>query len=532
LLLVLAATVSFSLRTHISERVAVQITRLAAGINLAAAALAMVVTIAAGPSHVAIATVGGWGLDLQLDLISVSLFGLVAFVGVIVARFARSYLAGDPRRARFLADLSLTLAAVGLLVVSGNVLQLVLAWIGTSFGLHRLLLGFGERPGVPAAAQRKFVIARAGDVCLIAALAFLVQSFATPELGPLLAAVEASGRAGDAPLAVGIAAGLLVLAACLKSAQFPTHGWLIDIVEVPTPVSALLHAGLINAGGFLLLRFAAVIHASPPAMVLLAVIGAVTALFGSLVMLTQTSVKVSLAYSTVAQMGLMMFQCGLGAFGAALLHLIGHSLYKAHAFASSGSAVELARSRPLALRPGHSRAAIGIGVLAACVGVALATVLGAARVWGMTIADEPALIALASILALGLAHVLVRASVVARATLGGGRARELGLVAATVVVVALCSTIYFGLQRGVAHLLGELVPAAPTLTLGAALGMAAAVLGFAAVTFGQWLPASASANRWSQRAYVHLKHGLYLDHRRAGWTRPPARVGEPAEVQP
>ena len=107
---------------------------------------------------------------------------------------------------------------------------------------------------------------------------------------------------------------------------------------------ALLHAGLINAGGFLVLRFADVMAPSASAGMLLLVIGGVTALFGSIVMLTQTSIKVSLAYSTIGQMGFMLFQCGLGAYPIALLHIVAHSLYKAHAFLSSGSVVDLARA--------------------------------------------------------------------------------------------------------------------------------------------------------------------------------------------
>src|SRR5690606_2083247 len=104
--------------------------------------------------------------------------------------------------------------------------------------------------------------------------------------------------------------------ALLKSAQFPFHGWLPEVMETPTPVSALLHAGIINAGGFLLIRFADVLVLSETAMIAVALIGLATALFGSFCMLVQSSVKVSLAYSTIAQMGFMLLQCGLGAFSA------------------------------------------------------------------------------------------------------------------------------------------------------------------------------------------------------------------------
>ena len=115
-------------------------------------------------------------------------------------------------------------------------------------------------------------------------------------------------------------------------------------METPTPVSALMHAGIINAGGFLIVRLNPLVTLSPGAMSTLALFGAFTALFASLVMLTHASVKRSLAFSTVAQMGFMMLECGLGAFVLATLHLVAHSLYKAHAFLSSGSMVSLAKS--------------------------------------------------------------------------------------------------------------------------------------------------------------------------------------------
>ncbi len=143
-----------------------------------------------------------------------------------------------------------------------------------------------------------------------------------------------------------------MLAALLKTATLPLHGWLTEVMEAPTPVSALLHAGIINAGGVLLLRFADPVQASPGAMAALVMVGGLTALFGAVVMLTQSAVKTALAWSTVAQMGFMILQCGLGLWALALLHIVAHSLYKAHAFLSSGGAVGavLAARKPGARR--------------------------------------------------------------------------------------------------------------------------------------------------------------------------------------
>ena len=140
---------------------------------------------------------------------------------------------------------------------------------------------------------------------------------------------------------------MLVLGVALKAAQLPFHGWLIQVMEAPTPVSALLHAGVVNIGGLVMIRLAPLMSHAPFAQTLLIVIGMTTAIIASLVMTTRVSVKVSLAWSTCAQMGFMLVQCGLGAWHLALLHLVAHSLYKAHAFLSSGGAVESWRTNAL-----------------------------------------------------------------------------------------------------------------------------------------------------------------------------------------
>jgi len=136
------------------------------------------------------------------------------------------------------------------------------------------------------------------------------------------------------------AVSLLVVGAVSKSAQFPFHTWLPQTLETPTPVSALMHAGIVNAGGYLMIRTSPILLLNPTAMASLALVGTVTTCFAATVMLTQTSVKKNLAYSTIAQMGFMMLQCGLGAFSAAMLHILAHSLYKAHAFLNSGNVLE------------------------------------------------------------------------------------------------------------------------------------------------------------------------------------------------
>ena len=175
--------------------------------------------------------------------------------------------------------------------------------------------------------------------------------------------------------AVGIL--LIAVAALLKCAQLPFHGWLIQVMEAPTPVSALLHAGMVNLGGFVLLRFAPVVDRSVESRALLVVVGVTTAVVASLVMTTRVSVKVALAWSTCAQMGFMLMQCGLGLWEMALLHLLAHSLYKAYAFLGAGGTVRQTQRKQLAARP----VAPGLGSVAAGAVVALAVTLAAGRAW-------------------------------------------------------------------------------------------------------------------------------------------------------
>ena len=214
-----------------------------------------------------------------------------------------------------------------------------MAWVATSLFLHRLLLFYPDRIAAQRAARKKFVTARLGDVALIGAAVLLTLGLRHDRHRAILSAARAGSGGG---LAVA-AAGFLAAAALLKSAQFPTHGWLTEVMETPTPVSALLHAGVINAGGFLLIRFADVMLLAPGVLAVLVMIGGFTALFGGLVMLTQPAVKTSLAWSTVAQMGFMILECGLALFPLALLHIVAHSLYKAHSFLASGGAVDIDR---------------------------------------------------------------------------------------------------------------------------------------------------------------------------------------------
>ena len=487
-----------------ANRNAAKIAPLAFAASLAALALAIAaagVGFGLGTVRTPTPTLGiaGVGFGLYLDALTAVLFILVAFVGAVVVRYSRNYLDGDPNQGRFIKWLCLTLAAVLLLIVSGNLLQFALAWIATSAGLHQLLLFYPNRQAAVLAARKKFLASRLGDACLIGAMVLVHRSFGSLDYAAVFAGAEALRGTGGAPGTVHGIAVLLVVAALLKSAQFPLHGWLTEVMETPTPVSALLHAGIINAGGFLVLRFADVIVLSTPSLDALVIVGGLTAIFGSVVMLTQTSVKVSLAYSTIAQMGFMLLQCGLGAFSAALLHIVAHSLYKAHAFLASGSVVDLARASWTPSpggRPHPARVAMVVAAL-------FAVLLVVSTLFGATLWEKPGVFALGAIVLLGLGHLIVNAIDERPSAYVVGRA----LALACVVAVA-----YFGLQFAAERLLaGALPPVQPLRGPFELLVVLAVLLVFGAVTAAQNLLPLRADRAWSQALYVHLANGLYVN---------------------
>lgn len=267
---------------------------------------------------------------------------LVSLLGWVIINFSSRYLTGDLHQRRFVRSMLFTLMSVSLLLLSQDLLTIALAWTGASIGLHYLLTHYPERKAAQIVAHKKFLVSRLAEICLITALALIYHSTGTLWLDEL--SVYLAGRE-SLPLSLHWAAALVALAAILKTAQLPLHGWLIQVMEAPTPVSALLHAGVVNMGGFVLIRLAELISLAPAAQLMLVIVGCTTATVASLVMMTRISIKVRLAWSTCAQMGFMLLEIGLGLYELALLHLVAHSLYKAHAFLSAGGSVDVARSR-------------------------------------------------------------------------------------------------------------------------------------------------------------------------------------------
>ncbi len=286
----------------------------------------------------------GRQFGLYPDGLAVWMALLVAFIGWVILRYADNYLRGDPVRTRFLPWFLTTLASVLLLLFTDNLLVLAGAWVGVSLALHHLLTLYGHRPEARLAALQKCIISRVGDFCVISAVLLLYRHYGTFHLPEML---QMAGNGAYGTFALDAASVLFAVAAILKCAQIPFHGWLLRVMEAPTPVSALLHAGVINLGGFLWLRLFPVFEGFTAGHLLLLTIGGLTAVVAVLAMMSQSSVKHALAWSTSAQMGFMLFEIGMGAYTLAFLHLLAHSLYKAHSFLASGRTVAASSVMPI-----------------------------------------------------------------------------------------------------------------------------------------------------------------------------------------
>lgn len=441
-------------------------------------------------------------ISIDANVLTVIMFLLVAFVGMIVARYSKTYMDGDEHEGRFHRWLALTLGSFLTLIVTGNMWGFWVSWVATSLCLHELLAFYRGRPGAVLAARKKYILHRIADVSLLMAFVLIVRVLHTAQWAGLASAL--THMSGSLPGTLQVAVGLIVLSAILKSAQFPSHGWLIQVMEAPTPVSALLHAGIIYTGTFLILRASPLIAhigwAGGWAGDVLVVVGLVSIVIASLTMMTVTNIKGSLAYSTCAQMGFMVMECGLGLYSIAVLHILAHSVYKAHAFLASGSVVEHFRAPALVASIGTSLWQVVLGL-----GIAVMMAVGIGAGFGVMLLQQPALIAMAAILTVGMTQLLLQAL----------NARAIGTGTLLLRVGALSSlvcTAYFGLHVGFVYLLGTSVPIDPVHTDLIQKGL----LGFIGLAFlallliQQFLPRLSQMPFW-QAAYVHFYNGLYAD---------------------
>ena len=476
----------------------------AAGLSFLCAALAALLYAVGGKSLTVTllsfalpGNMGALALSIYINAVTVMMLSLVSFIGFVVSRYTRNYLRGEKHQGRFYTWLNLTLASILTLIVSGNMLMFVFAWMSTSLCLHHLLMFYPERADAVLAARKKIIVSRVGEVSLLIAVLLIGATLHTMEFEAVFHAMAA--MTGPLPIALQWASGLIVLAAALKTAQFPLQGWLIQVMEAPTPVSALLHAGIVNGGAFLIIRMSPIMSKAITASDVLVVIGLVTIAAAGLVMLTQTSIKVFLAWTTVAQMGFMLLECGLGLYSLAMLHLVAHSLYKAHAFLSSGSAVDIFRAP--AVHPTQSTPRFWQWIVVFAFAALMTIGIGAA--FGVAPQSHPALLAIGTIVAVAMTQLLLQSF-----KTGMGAA----FIARAAALSALVCTAYFSLHSAFDFMLATSL--APVRTVNSPIqfvliGLIMLVF-FTILLIQQNLP-NLAKYPIARRAYVHLYNGLYVD---------------------
>lgn len=281
--------------------------------------------------------IGGLEVDaaLLVDPLSMTMALFVTGVGTLIHLYSVGYMGGDPKYSKFFLYLNLFLFSMLMLVLGENLVVTFLGWEGVGTCSYLLISFWHERPTAATAGKKAFVTNRIGD------FGFMVATFL---LWTTLGTVSYAGLAAGAPaLATGTATAvslLLLLAAAGKSAQLPLYVWLPDAMEGPTPVSAMVHAAtMVTAGVYLLVRLNPVLDASDWAPLVIAIVGAATALFAALAAVAQHDIKRVLAYSTVSQLGYMFLAIGSGAYVAAIFHVVTHAFFKGLLFLGSGSVI-------------------------------------------------------------------------------------------------------------------------------------------------------------------------------------------------
>lgn len=437
------------------------------------------------------------GLTVRVDSLSMILFTMIAIIGLVVVRYSRNYMDGDPKHRKFISGLAFTLAFVQLLVISGNLATVFMAWIGTSLGLHRLLIFYPERKRAQLAAKKKFIIARIGDLTLLSGFLLIYQHFGTGDLNSIFDQAKlytSNSISWDLELA-GI---FIILSASLKSVQVPFHGWLLDVMEAPTPVSALLHAGLLNAGPFLVIRFAYLMDLTATATTVLVIIGALSALFGAIAATMQPNVKTALAYSSVGHMGFTLMVCGLGVYSASLLHLIAHSFYKAHAFLSSGSLIDRVQTKG-ALNYQRLNSSIRqlLGML-----TATGLFLLIAFLWQTNGHTEFQMMIISAIIFLGILSLHMN-------TLDSNNSTRsiLYLLGGSVIVI----NFFFLFESLISNYLGSAIPSIRTPELALQFVSITILMVFSFAVLYQSLSMKVSESKTFQRLEVHFRNGLYIN---------------------
>ena len=272
---------------------------------------------------------------LLVDQLSMSFVLLITFVGSLIHVYSLGYMEHDPDKRRFFAYLNLFVASMLVLVLADSYLLLFVGWEGVGLASY-LLIGFwNHNPAYATAANKAFFVNRVGDLGLSIAIMMMFATFGKVDFASVNAGVDGASTAQLT--AIGL---LLLVGACGKSAQFPLQSWLGDAMAGPTPVSALIHAAtMVTAGVYLVVRSHAIFEGAPNAQLAVAIVGAITLLYGAIVGCAKDDIKKALAASTMSQIGYMMLAAGLGPIGYAfaIFHLLTHGFFKAGMFLGAGS---------------------------------------------------------------------------------------------------------------------------------------------------------------------------------------------------
>jgi NADH:ubiquinone oxidoreductase subunit 5 (subunit L)/multisubunit Na+/H+ antiporter MnhA subunit len=432
-----------------------------------------------GPSVAGITNAHGHLLaGLQANTYSITLIVLVTFVGALVQSFALRHLQSDTHAARFAAGAHVVVGAMVIVADSATLAGLVIGWVIAGMAFTSVLGYRPELPGVKrsvAATRRAFII---GDTALVVAASWIILRSGDVALTSSHDLQVAAGRLGAGEPVVAL---LVAVSALARSAQFPLGRWMAGTVNAPTPVSALLHAGVVNGGGILLVRMAPLENTSAPATLIVFCCAFITLAYGITAIRARSDVKGALALSTRAQMGFMLAECAAGLPVFATVHLIGHAIYKATLFFGSGNGIRRPGTRPI--KPVHSHRlpaslpAIVAGIAGG--GITLGTMLmvmdglGGYRSWPLLLFSG------------------VTATVVGREWwLRHPRGWGWPMVAAFVLVTL--SAIYAALLSGLGGWLVSTLGMVPATLIGpwwlVVAGVTAAAFSFAA---WQWLPMTA-----------------------------------------
>ena len=274
---------------------------------------------------------------LQFDGLTSTMLIVITSVSALVHIYSIGYMSGDPHIPRFMSYLSLFTFLMIVLVTSDNYIQLFIGWEGVGLCSYLLINFWLTRIKANKAAIKAMLINRVGDLGLVLAMIKILDVFGALEFSTINSIMSVSG---DNRESVTIICLLLFLGAVGKSAQLGLHTWLPDAMEGPTPVSALIHAAtMVTAGVFLIIRSGPLFEGSPLALIIVTILGALTAFFAATTGVVQNDLKKVIAYSTCSQLGYMVMICGLSKYSVSLFHLVNHAFFKALLFLSAGAII-------------------------------------------------------------------------------------------------------------------------------------------------------------------------------------------------